>query len=115
MKVGPAQTVCTSLCLQKHHSPALPDHHPGEEVPQSPDVPRGTEEYLRRSQSQVGGAVENLLPDLQRLLLFAQKSSFAFCIKPSLLFFCSMTEMEKDIGNLRSGLKSVESVSHKER
>lgn len=25
-----------------------------------------------------------------------------------------MTELEKDIGNLRSGLKSVESVSHKD-
>ena len=52
---------CTSLCLQKHHSPALPDHHPGEEIPQSPDVPGGPAEHLRGSQSQVGGAVENLL------------------------------------------------------
>lgn len=43
---------------------------------------------------------------------------------PLLIFLCahltslcsnySMTELEKDIGNLRSGLKSVESVSHKQ-
>lgn len=58
---GRSSSVC--LCLQKHHSPALPDHHPGEEIPQSPDVPGGPAEYLRGSQSQVGGAVENLLSD----------------------------------------------------
>lgn len=38
---------------QKHHSAALPDHHPGEEVFQSPDVPGGAEDHPRGSQSQV--------------------------------------------------------------
>lgn len=47
---------CSSVCLQKHHSPALPDHHPGKEIPQSPDVPGRPAEYPRGSQSQVGGA-----------------------------------------------------------
>lgn len=32
--------------LQKHYSPALPDHHPGEEIPQSPDVPGGSAEHF---------------------------------------------------------------------
>lgn len=60
LKVGPPQCVCASVCLQKHHSPALPDHHPGEEIPQSADVPGGSEESPRGSQSQVGGAAERI-------------------------------------------------------
>lgn len=32
---------------QKHHSAALPDHHPGEEILQSPDVPGGAEDHPR--------------------------------------------------------------------
>lgn len=65
--VGLPQCVC--FCLQEHHSPALPDHHPGEEIPQSPDVPGGPEESLRGSQSQVGGAAENLLFSLHVIFI----------------------------------------------
>lgn len=46
---------------QKHHSAALPDHHPGEEVFQSPDVPGGPEEHPRGSQSQVSDLDRQLL------------------------------------------------------
>lgn len=42
-----------AVCLQKHYSAALSDHHPGEEISQSPEVPGGPAEYLRGSQSQV--------------------------------------------------------------
>ena len=96
-----------SVCLQEHHSAALPDHHPGEEIPQSPDVPGGPAESLRSRQSQVRGALENVLKNSLSCLCFGAKLNRRF---PSLH---SMTELEKDIGNLRSGLKSVESVSHK--
>lgn len=96
------------VCLQKHHPAALSDHHPGEEIPQSPDVPAGPAESLRGGQSQVGGAAKHPLPDFQLLLLF----TFPLGVKPSPLLLRSMTELEKDIGNMRSGLRSVESVSH---
>lgn len=33
--------------MQKHHSAALPDHHPGKEILQSPGVPGGAEEHPR--------------------------------------------------------------------
>lgn len=35
--------------MQKHHSAALPDHHPGEEILQSSDVPGGPEDHPRGS------------------------------------------------------------------
>lgn len=52
--------------MQEHHSASLPDHHPGEEIFQSPDVPGGPEDHPRGSQSQVG--------DLGRQLLHVQAS-----------------------------------------
>lgn len=46
---------------QEHHPAALPDHHPGEEVFQSADVPGGPEDHPRGSQSQVSGLDRQLL------------------------------------------------------
>lgn len=46
----------TFVFLQKHHSAALPDHHPGEEIPQGPPVPGRAAECPRGSQGQVGRA-----------------------------------------------------------
>lgn len=86
---------------QEHHSAALPDHHPGEEILQGADVPGGPEDRPGCSQSQVGDLLVRTRASLPRVFQL-----------PPLVCFCSMTELEKDINNLRSGLRSVESVSH---
>lgn len=96
---------------QKHHSPALPDHHPGEEIPQSPDAPGGPAECPWGCQSQVGVTWRTCCHTQTLLLLCAFHFKLISFFSP---FFCSMIELEKDMGNLRSGLKSVESVSHKD-
>lgn len=41
------------VCSQKHHSAALPDHHPGEEVSKGASVPGGFKECSRGGQSEV--------------------------------------------------------------
>lgn len=56
--------------LQKHHSAALPDHHPGEEILQSPDVPGGPEDHPRGGESQVS--------ELDLQLLHVPAFSFSF-------------------------------------
>lgn len=60
-----------AVCLQKHYSAALSDHHPGEEISQSPEVPGGPAEYLRGSQSQVSKSREQWFPNV--FLIFVCK------------------------------------------
>lgn len=120
------------MCVQERHSAQLPDHHPGEEVSQSHGVPGGAAEHLGGCKSQVGGGTwrhtavntaavtaaaaitVNAVADAAVTTAIVSVCSVSYILNVGvfLLSSGSMTELEKDIGNVRSGLTNVERVSH---